>query len=174
MAAPPSTALAPRGERGKPLIVDGRVYRPDGRTPAAGVLVYAYQTGADGLYNKPGSRAVRIRGWMTTDQEGRFRFETIRPGAYPGARVPAHIHVQCWSREFPPQWTPDILFEDDPLISARERRESAALGDFLNLHRVEGGRIVHNIRLKRTGDAFEDNTMHGLDPCRASRPVDRP
>jgi protocatechuate 3,4-dioxygenase beta subunit len=172
--APSSIRLAPPHERGTPLLVEGRVYRPDGRTPAQGVTVYAYQTGADGLYNRPGSKAPRIHGWMTTGREGRFRFETIRPGSYPNTRIAAHIHIQCWSREFPPQYSPDILFEDDPLLGDRDRRNSARLGDFLNVHRVEDGRLVHNIRLKSTGDGFEESTMHGLDPCRAPKPGDRP
>ena len=42
--------LAPAGEPGTPLVVTGVVYRPDGRTPAAGVLVYAYHTKAAGVY----------------------------------------------------------------------------------------------------------------------------
>lgn len=174
-AAPDSSIrLAPAREPGIPLLVDGRVYRPDGLTPAAGVVVYAYQTGKDGLYTKPGSGRMRIHGWLRTDREGRFRIETIRPGPYPKSRIAAHIHIQCWSREFPPQHTPEVLFDDDPFVTPAERAASARLGDFANIQRVEGGRIVHNIRLKTTGDRMEENVMHGLDPCRAPRPVDRP
>jgi len=162
--------LTPPNERGTPLVVEGRVYRPDGTTPAPGVTVYAYHTGTDGLYTKPGSNQMRIHGWLTTDREGRFRIETIRPGPYPKSRVAAHIHIQCWSRDFPPQHTPEVLFDDDEFVSAEDRRSSAGLGDFLNVHRVENGRVVHNIRLKSTGDGFEENVMHGLTPCRAPKP----
>lgn len=41
--------IAPAGEPGTPLVVTGVVYRPDGRTPAAGVSVYASHTNAAGV-----------------------------------------------------------------------------------------------------------------------------
>jgi protocatechuate 3,4-dioxygenase beta subunit len=166
--------LAPQGERGTPLVVEGRVNRPDGATPAAGVTVYAYQTGADGRYTKPGSTTMRIHGWLTTDGEGRFRIDTVRPGPYPQSRVAAHIHLQCWSHEFPPQHTPELMFEDDEFVTSEDLRRAAGLGDFRNVHRVGNGRVVHNVRLKTTADRFEDNVMHGLTPCRAPKPQDRP
>jgi protocatechuate 3,4-dioxygenase beta subunit len=77
------------GEPGEPLVVAGQVFVPDGRTPAAGVTVYAYNTDAEGYYGK--NRAEyppRIYGWMETDAGGRFELCTIRPGRYPKIRVP--------------------------------------------------------------------------------------
>ena len=50
--------------------------------PAAGIIVYAYQTDATGIYPRGSTRHGRLRGWVRTDEAGRYRFDTIRPGAY--------------------------------------------------------------------------------------------
>src|SRR4051812_22825989 len=42
--------IAPADEPGERLVIHGKVYEADGRTPAAGVVVYAYHTDAKGLY----------------------------------------------------------------------------------------------------------------------------
>jgi len=163
--AKPEAKLAPPGEPGAALIVEGQVFRPDGRTPAPGVIVYAYQTDATGLYTRPGSKDIRLHGWMKTSVEGRFRFDTIRPAPYPNGTIPAHIHFQLWGGGYEPQWTDELLFADDPLVKERERRESASLGIFANVHEVKGGRVEHNIRLKERGTRFEESILHGLRAC---------
>jgi len=91
--------IPPAGEPGDPLTLTGTVYRPDGRTPAAGVIVYAYHTNAEGVYPTRGDernwarRHGYLRGWIKTNDQGQYRFETIRPGPYPGRSDPAHIHL---------------------------------------------------------------------------------
>lgn len=162
--------LAPPGEPGTPLHVEGLLFAPDGTTPAAGVVVYAYQTDATGVYAPPG-RPPRLRAFMKTGPDGRFAYDTIRPGSYPGTRNPAHVHHQLWGAGYPPQWASDLLFDDDPLLPAAERRRSEALGPFAFVRPVEEhprhGRLVKlRLRLKPTGDRFESNTRHGLDACR--------
>lgn len=47
-------SIAPPDEPGDSLIVTGTVYRPDGRTPAPGVILYVYHTNAQGIYPKKG------------------------------------------------------------------------------------------------------------------------
>lgn len=51
-----------RGEAGERLTVEGTVYR-DGKTPAAGVLLYAYHT------NAGGAQVARICQWTTTARQ---------------------------------------------------------------------------------------------------------
>ncbi|MEX2088444.1 MAG: hypothetical protein WEB62_01690, partial [Bacteroidota bacterium] len=55
------------------------------KTPAAGVLLYVYQTDATGAYNNDdGSwQRPRINGWFRTDKNGRYEIRTIKPGSYP-------------------------------------------------------------------------------------------
>jgi hypothetical protein len=134
-----STArLAPPDEPGTPLIVHGQVFSPHGKAPAPGVVVFAYQTDRDGLYfrdGKPGS-PWRLQGWARTDEEGRFELRTIRPGPYPDRRVPAHIHLTLTSPVYGRQWTPSLLFADDPLVTPEERERSASAGRFGRVRKV--------------------------------------
>jgi protocatechuate 3,4-dioxygenase, beta subunit len=160
--------IAPADEPGEAMEIHGTVYAADGVTPAAGVVLYAYHTGVDGLYrprDRPGP--PRLRGWFKTDADGHYAYRTIRPAAYPERKWAAHVHTQLWSATVPAQWGSTLLFADDPLVADAERQESAALGRFANLQPLRRGpggvwRGVHDIRLKTTGDHFEDNTRHGL------------
>lgn len=160
-----SARIIPDGESGIPLTVEAQVFRPDGKTPAPGVIVYAYQTGADGIYGPRGNRAPRLRGWFKTDSQGRFRIETIRPGSYPGTTIQAHIHFQFWGPGIPEQYGEDLLFDDDPHLQNADRQKSAALGQFANVAKVKDGKATIRFRLKSRGDQFEDNILHGLQAC---------
>lgn len=119
--------LAPAGEPGERLIVEGRILHADGRTPAAKVLLYAYQTDITGEYPLRGGeigngrRHGALRGWLRTGADGRYRIETIRPAPYPGRNTAAHIHVTLTPPGASEGWIDDIVFSDDPLLSARER-----------------------------------------------------
>ena len=162
--------LAPSSEPGERLRVEGLVFAPDGTTPVEGAIVYAYQTDATGRYSTPPARTPRLRGFMKTDREGRFSYDTIRPGSYPGGRNPAHVHHQVWGAGYPAQWASDLLFDGDPLVPEAERRRSDALGRFSFVKPV-GKRPAHGplvkiqLRLKTTGDRFEAVTRHGIDDC---------
>jgi protocatechuate 3,4-dioxygenase beta subunit len=89
--------IAPTSEPGSPLIVRGRVLNVDG-SPAAAAVVFAHQTDRGGLYDKPenGPHSWRLRGWVKTDPDGRFTFETIRPGSYPNSNNPPHVHFTAF------------------------------------------------------------------------------
>ena len=93
-----STArIASTSEPGQPLIVRGRMVNVDG-SPAANAVVFAYHTDKGGLYDKPenGPHSWRLRGWVRTDNDGRFTFETIRPGSYPNSNNPPHVHFTAY------------------------------------------------------------------------------
>ncbi len=167
--------LVEAGEPGEPLRVSGTIFRADGVTPAPGVILYAYQTDVTGRYARPPVTSPRIRGWMRTDEHGRFEFRTIRPGSYPNRQTEAHIHTQLWGPGAPPQWGPDLLFADDPLLPDATRRASEALGRFLfvvtPVRRNDGVfETTLDIRLKNAGDRFESNILHGLEPCGVKAP----
>ncbi|MBW3671159.1 MAG: protocatechuate 3,4-dioxygenase [Acidobacteria bacterium] len=131
--------IADSEEPGTPLLIHGRVYLPDGVTPAAGVVVFAWQTDHQGVYNEPGKGGWRIRGWAKTDAEGRFEFRTIRPGSYPGGSTPAHVHFTIDGADLPRRWTSALHFADDPLVGASERKESEAAGRFGSVRPVRVG-----------------------------------
>ncbi len=122
--------IAPSGEPGEPLRIVGRVVDAAGN-PAPGVIVYAYHTDAGGIYPRDerrrgaAARHGRLRGWARTDEQGRYRFETIRPGAYPGRDVPQHVHMHVIEPDCCTYYIADIHFEDDPLLSRSERARLA-------------------------------------------------
>ena len=73
---------------GQPLVLHGLVLTPD-CNPVAGAVIDIWHSDEDGRYDNSG---FRYRGHQFTDGAGAFRFETVRPGRYPG-RTP-HIHVK--------------------------------------------------------------------------------
>lgn len=161
--------MAPPDEPGERMVVTGTVYRPDGTTPAAGVIVYAYQTDLTGEYRRKLFGAPRLQGWARTDASGRYELRTIRPGAYPSRSTPAHVHFQLWDGGISWQWNQDLLFQDDPLVAASVKTESAAAGRFAWVHQPSKDasgvlRVTLNIRAKATGDTLREVTW-GWDAC---------
>jgi protocatechuate 3,4-dioxygenase beta subunit len=128
---PAAARIAPASEPGTPLVIHGRVFREDRRTPAAGAVVFAYHTDRDGAYDRPGSPAHswRLRGWAQTDADGRFEFATIRPGAYPSRRQAAHVHLIVFTAKVC-YHAGEVLFDDDALLTAADREPSKQAGDF--------------------------------------------
>jgi protocatechuate 3,4-dioxygenase beta subunit len=124
--------IAPPDEAGEALQWRGRTLDTNGK-PVAGVIVYAYHTDASGVYPQESAlrgtsarQHGRLRGWVRSDAEGRFGFDTIRPAAYPGRAIPAHIHVHVIEPGRCTYYLDDVNFRDDPLLTeattSRERR----------------------------------------------------
>jgi len=140
--------IAPIGEPGTPLVIQGQVFKADGTTPAAGVTVFAYQTDSKGIYNESGkSPDWRLRGWAITDRGGRYEFTTIRPAPYPGRSIAAHVHIGIEGAGIPRQTVRDLLFEGDPLLTAAELRESREAGRFAFIRPVTTRGSVQYVEL---------------------------
>lgn len=128
--------IADDDEPGERIILHGRVLERDGVTPAPNVLVYAYHTDATGVYRREGGETGNarrhgvLRGWLRTDDEGRYEIRTIRPGSYPSRSEPAHIHVTLTPPDGEEHWVASFNFSDDPLLSEREKRQSRDAGRF--------------------------------------------
>ncbi|MGI9091499.1 MAG: intradiol ring-cleavage dioxygenase [Gemmatimonadaceae bacterium] len=142
----PEMRLAGAGEPGIPLVVSGTVYRPDGSTPARGVLLYAYHTNAAGVYPKRGNetgngrRHGYLRGWLRTDSHGRYSIATIRPAPYTTRNSPAHIHVTVTPPGCAEDYIDSIMFDDDPLLTPVQRARLAGRGGSGVVHAVPDGR----------------------------------
>ena len=128
------TSIPPANEPGTPLILTGRVYRPDGTTPAPDVIIYVHHTNAQGVYPRRGDekawgrRHGYLRGWVKTNAAGEYRFETVRPAAYPGRSDPAHIHMTVKEPERREYWIDEVVFTDDPLVTAQYRAREERRG----------------------------------------------
>lgn len=137
--------IAPVGEAGQGLSLTGTVRDAAGK-PRAGIVVYAYQTDHTGRYPnaRDGVRHGRLRGWARSDARGRYELLTVRPGGYPGTDTPQHIHMHVIEPGRCTYYLGDVLFDDDPRLSAALRRTEAS--------RERGGRgIVHPVGDARTG-----------------------
>ncbi len=114
--------IAPASEPGEALVIEGVVTNADG-AHATGIMVYAYQTNAMGIYPTGANRHGSLRGWARTDAEGRYRFDTIRPGSYPNSTIPQHVHMHVIEPGKGTYYIDDVVFDDDPLLTSQQRRQ---------------------------------------------------
>jgi protocatechuate 3,4-dioxygenase beta subunit len=114
----------PLGER---IIVHGRVVDGDGR-PVPGTLLEIWQANAAGRYQHTVDRHPAPldpnfygAGRCLTDDEGRYRFITVKPGAYPWKNHPnawraMHIHLSLFGPAFATRLVTQMYFPGDPLF----------------------------------------------------------
>jgi protocatechuate 3,4-dioxygenase, beta subunit len=115
----------PLGER---IIVTGQVLDEDGR-PVRNTLVEIWQANAAGRYiHKVDQHPAPLdpnflgAGRCLTDEEGRYRFYSIKPGAYPwgnhpNAWRPNHIHFSLIGPSFATRLVTQMYFPGDPLFA---------------------------------------------------------
>lgn len=115
----------PIGER---IIVFGRVFDTEGK-PLSDTLIEIWQANAAGRYrhrwdNWPAPLDPNFSGAgrCVTDGQGRYRFQTIKPGPYPwgnhhNAWRPAHIHFSLLGRAFAQRLVTQMYFPGDPLLA---------------------------------------------------------
>ena len=141
-----SARIAPVAEKGEALVLEGTVSGADG-APAEGIIVYAYHTDAGGVYPAGTTRHGRLRGWARTDPKGRYRFETIRPGAYPTRDNPQHIHMHVIEPGKATYYIDEVVFDDDPLLTAARRQQlRSGRGGFGESHPVRDAQGVWHVR----------------------------
>lgn len=153
---PSRARIGPKDEPGEPLSVSGRVLGADGK-PRAGVIVYAYQTDARGVYPRPaeaaGSASRRhgqLRAWARSGPNGSYGFETVRPASYPDSNIPQHIHMHVIEPACATYYIDDILFTDDPMLTAQERqRQRQRAGSGISTPTKKDGRwqVTRDIKL---------------------------
>jgi protocatechuate 3,4-dioxygenase, beta subunit len=115
----------PLGER---IIVKGRVLDEDGR-PVPDTLIEIWQANSAGRYihivdqhEAPLDPNFFGGGRTITDAEGRYRFLTIKPGAYPwgnhfNAWRPNHIHFSLFGHHLGQRLVTQMYFPGDPLMA---------------------------------------------------------
>jgi len=115
---------AAMGER---IIVAGRVLDENGR-PVRGAMVEVWQANSSGRYHHPRDQHdapldpnFEGRARVFTDDEGNYRFTSVKPGAYPwrnhwNAWRPIHIHFGLHGPGFAQRLVTQMYFPGDPLL----------------------------------------------------------
>jgi protocatechuate 3,4-dioxygenase beta subunit len=116
---------APLGEK---MILVGRITDEDGK-PVRNSLVELWQCNASGRYAHPVDQHDAPldpnflgQGKVLTDEEGEYRFVTVKPGAYPWrnhpwAWRPAHIHLSLFGNAYSQRLITQVFFPGDPLLA---------------------------------------------------------
>ncbi|ULQ55242.1 hypothetical protein KJS94_11370 [Flavihumibacter rivuli] len=115
-------------EGNQKLILTGKVFQLDGKTPAAGVIIYYWHTDEKGLYSpnaitpEKAKAHGHLRGWIKTDASGQYTIRTSRPAAYPGEDIPQHIHLSIKEPDIEQEYFADLYFDDDPLYLKHKKK----------------------------------------------------
>ncbi len=112
---------------GQRIVVTGRVLDENHR-PVPRTIVEIWQANASGRYahardqwDAPLDPNFSGAGRVITDDDGTYRYVTVRPGAYPwgnhhNAWRPSHIHLSLLGPAFATRLVTQMYFPDDPLI----------------------------------------------------------
>lgn len=116
------------GARGERIVVEGRVLDADGQ-PCDDALLEIWQANASGKYAHPEDPQPAEKldpgftgfGRAITDEAGRYRFTTIRPGRVEGpagVQQAPHINLMLFARGLLGRLTTRIYFADEPSNAA--------------------------------------------------------
>ncbi len=115
----------PLGER---ILISGRLLDEGGK-PVRGALIEVWQANAAGRYKHkmdqhraPLDPNFNGFGRTLTDAEGRYKFISIKPGAYPwgnhaNAWRPAHVHFSIFGAGLLSRLVTQMYFPGDPLLA---------------------------------------------------------
>lgn len=155
---PAIVQLAAPGEPGERMTLTGRVVTPEGK-PAPGVIIYAHQTNAAGLYANGTNDTVwsrrhgRLRGWAKTGPDGVYTFHTIKPAPYPDRTLPAHVHLFIGEPGKRPYYIDDVVFigEFGVTPAYRDAQEFRGGTGMVRLEKSADGVLLarRDIRLER-------------------------
>lgn len=117
-----------------PIHISGTVYQQDGKTVAKNVIIYIYHTDNEGIY--PSTKTSKgwerrhgyLRGWMKTDDSGKYSFYTSRPASYPNSKNPQHIHITVKEPDKKEYYIDAFYFEDDPYLTSRIKQNTNPRG----------------------------------------------
>lgn len=149
---------------GERIRLEGRVFDGDGQ-PIVDSMLEIWQADAQGRYASPADKRAPANasfkgfGRVGTDQDGRYSFETIKPGAVPGpdgAMQAPHILMAVFARGMLRQSYTRIYFADeaanaaDPILALvpAERR-----GTLMAARSMNDGHVVYTFDIHMQGDA---------------------
>jgi protocatechuate 3,4-dioxygenase, beta subunit len=170
---------SPIGQR---IIVHGRVLDESGR-PVPNTLVEFWQANAGGRYRHAKETYLAPLdpnfggcGRCLTNENGEYRFRTIKPGAYPWPNGPndwrpAHIHFSVFGSGFAQRLITRMYFEGDPMIplcpivrtipDPRAIEALTALLDMNNTVPMDARAYKFDIVLRGRRSSLFENRMEG-------------
>ncbi|WBX73636.1 hypothetical protein PG913_12525 [Tenacibaculum pacificus] len=129
------TNLNTQNFSGDKIIVSGKLYGGEDKSkPIANAMIEVWHADSDGIYHPVGdgnvsdykADKITLRGFVNTNAEGDYIFESIRPGVYPGR--PRHFHYKITANGYKTLVT-QIYFKGDP-TTADEDIDSCRIIDF--------------------------------------------
>lgn len=133
---------------GVPIEISGHVYDGlDAAKPLVGAAVEIWHADSDGSYHPNGNgpasnykpEELALRGFVLTDAEGRYRFDTIYPGEYPGRTRHIHFKIRASGK---PELTTQLIvpakpgdtltFDDDDIAEGMPNCQLLALDETLS------------------------------------------
>jgi protocatechuate 3,4-dioxygenase alpha subunit len=153
------------GVTGDKVAIEGRVTDGDGK-PVNDALIEIWQANAHGKYahpddtqDKPLEKGFKGFGRVPTDDDGRFRFTTIKPGRVPapggGLQAP-HLNVTIFMRGILKHLITRIYFAGDPANAEDPVLQSVPSGRRATLTAtpVAGrpGMLEWNVKLQGDGE----------------------
>lgn len=147
-------------EKGQKLLITGTVYKLGGKIPAPNVVIYYWQTDNNGYYSpskemdEKAKKHGHIRGWVKSDENGKYSIFTIRPASYPNRDAPAHIHTSIKEPNIKDEYYIDgFVFDDDKLLTGKKR----------NAFENRGGSGILRVLIDKNMQVAEHNIILGLN-----------
>jgi protocatechuate 3,4-dioxygenase alpha subunit len=127
--------LAKKNTKGERIQVEGRILDTEGK-PLRAAMLEVWQANANGRYNSPADDRTDVKldksfggfGRVSSNDKGKFVFETIKPGSVPGlgnAPQAPHINLTLFSAHLHSHLYTRLYFSDegeangiDPVLSA--------------------------------------------------------
>jgi protocatechuate 3,4-dioxygenase beta subunit len=137
----PSHGLPRSQAAGERLVIAAVVLDPECH-PASGASVHVWHTDAAGRYGPGGGSTDEIeccyyQGTVSTDRDGGFRLETVRPGRYHQQNAPpAHIHLEIHHASG--SLMAELVFARDSTPSAAARHDGTIPVPLQRIHDARG------------------------------------
>lgn len=121
---------------GDKIVVSGKIYgTTEKNTPVVNAMIEVWHADSGGIYHPVGdgnvsnyqASQITLRGFVTTDAQGNYTFESIRPGLYPGR--PRHFHYKITANGYQTLVT-QIYFTGDARTS-QENIDNCRIIDFI-------------------------------------------
>lgn len=119
--------LSATNEPGTPLVISGRVMNLDCTQAIPNAVIDVWHANDAGAYDNTG---YNLRGKTTSNAQGFYMFETIKPGKYLNGNQfrPSHIHFKITAPGYP-TLTTQLYFQGDTSIAA-DAAASIASGQY--------------------------------------------